>query len=91
MEVRLVRIAHIRSSAGRIDKMSVIKCDINGITLDNSNIAIADSGSDWIITTGNINDRYWCKTIAEKHFNCPFCGAPNQIDVCEYCGSTYEE
>ena len=25
-----------------------------------------------------------------KHFNCPFCGAPNQIDVCEYCGSAYE-
>lgn len=26
----------------------------------------------------------------QKHFNCPFCGAPNQIDVCEYCGSAYE-
>ena len=24
------------------------------------------------------------------HFNCPFCGAPNQIDVCEYCGSADE-
>ena len=25
-----------------------------------------------------------------KHFNCKRCGAPNQIDVCEYCGSAYE-
>ena len=36
------------------------------------------------------NVKYWCKTIAQKHFNCPFCGAPNQVDVCEYCGSAYE-
>ena len=28
--------------------------------------------------------------VPSKHFNCPFCGAPNQIDVCEYCGSAYE-
>ena len=26
-----------------------------------------------------------------KHFNCKCCGAPNQVDVCEYCGSAYEE
>lgn len=26
-----------------------------------------------------------------KHFNCKCCGAPNQIDICEYCGSAYEE
>ena len=26
-----------------------------------------------------------------KHFNCVRCGAPNQIDVCEYCGCAYEE
>lgn len=26
-----------------------------------------------------------------KHFNCKFCGAPNQVDVCEYCGCAYEE
>ena len=26
-----------------------------------------------------------------KHFNCKRCGAPNQIDVCEYCGSAAEE
>lgn len=25
-----------------------------------------------------------------RHFNCPYCGAPNQIDVCEYCGCSYE-
>jgi len=25
-----------------------------------------------------------------KHFNCKKCGAPNQIDVCEYCGSIAE-
>lgn len=30
------------------------------------------------------------KYVTSKHFNCPFCGAPNQIDVCEYCGSAYE-
>ena len=26
-----------------------------------------------------------------QHFNCKRCGAPNQIDVCEYCGSAAEE
>ena len=26
-----------------------------------------------------------------KHFNCKKCGATNQVDVCEYCGSVFEE
>ena len=33
-----------------------------------------------------LND--WSPT---KHFNCKRCGAPNQIDICEYCGSAAEE
>jgi len=74
---------------------------VNGITVDgNRSIAITDSDNNWVITTDALsynnkwtyvdNVKYWCRTIAEKHFNCPFCGAPNQIDVCEYCGSAYE-
>ena len=26
-----------------------------------------------------------------KRFNCKRCGATNQIEVCEYCGSAFEE
>lgn len=26
-----------------------------------------------------------------KHFNCKRCGAINQVGVCEYCGSAYDE
>ena len=37
------------------------------------------------ITIGTIYDN------KSKHFNCKFCGAPNQVDVCEYCGCVYEE
>ena len=63
------------------------------------------SKDDWIAafiapTTTDI-DVEWGKDLStnqyilssyapSKHFNCPFCGAPNQIDVCEYCGSAYE-
>lgn len=37
------------------------------------------------VTIGTIFDN------KPKHFNCKFCGAPNQVDVCEYCGCAYEE
>lgn len=67
---------------------------VNGITVCDH------SDNNWYITTDTLtynnrltyadNVKFWCRTIAEKHFNCPFCGAPNQIDVCEYCGSAYE-
>ena len=40
------------------------------------------------VTTGTILFDDLRKT---KHFNCKRCGAPNQIDVCEYCGCAYEE
>ncbi len=74
---------------------------VNGITIDGDHsIAITDNDDNWVITAGTLtynnrwtyadNAKYWCRTIAEKHFNCPFCGAPNQIDVCEDCGSAYE-
>ena len=40
----------------------------------------------------------WCNSPYElsaykpsKHFNCKRCGAPNQIDVCEYCGCAAED
>lgn len=26
-----------------------------------------------------------------KHFNCKRCGAINQVGMCEYCGSAYDE
>ena len=37
------------------------------------------------VTIGTIFDN------KHKHFNCKFCGEPNQVDVCEYCGCAYEE
>ena len=81
---------------------SDLVCTINGIIVDGDrNIAISDCENNWYITTNTLtynnkltyadNVCNWGKQITEKHFNCPFCGAPNQIDVCEYCGSAYEE
>ena len=51
------------------------------------------------LTTGTIGiSKYWTShtyndviTSEPKHFNCKRCGAPNQIDVCEYCGCAYED
>lgn len=58
------------------------------------------SKDDWVATF-TTTDVKWEKDLStnqyilsnyvpSKHFNCPFCGAPNQIGVCEYCGSAYE-
>lgn len=33
----------------------------------------------------------WDILSSPKHFNCKRCGVPNQIDICEYCGSAAEE
>ena len=41
----------------------------------------------YFTTTATICDTYYNEP---KHFNCKHCGAPNQIDVCKYCGSAYE-
>ena len=38
-----------------------------------------------------INDKIYDKGNEHNHFNCKRCGAPNQTDVCEYCGYVYEE
>ena len=83
--------------------MAISKCTINGITVNGDHsIAINDDTNNWVITTNTLsynnklayadNVKYWRDSVADKpkHFNCPFCGAPNQIDVCEYCGSAYE-
>ena len=84
--------------------MPINSCVINGITVDGDHsIAISDSDDNWCITMNKItysnkwtyadnNVKYWRDSVVDKpkHFNCPFCGAPNQIDVCEYCGSAYE-
>lgn len=61
--------------------------DVSGITIDNSGISTLEYKPNDYVTIGTIlND--WSPT---KHFNCKRCGAPNQIDVCEYCGSAAEE
>jgi len=61
--------------------------DVSGITIDNSRVSTLEYKSNDYVTIGTIlND--WSPT---KHFNCKRCGAPNQIDVCEYCGSAAEE
>lgn len=62
---------------------------------DSSDIVIDDSK----ITTLEYKPSYYYDTVSsvldnwspQKHFNCRRCGAPNQIDVCEYCGSAAEE
>ena len=61
--------------------------DVSGITIDNSGISTLEYNPNKYVTIGTVlND--WSPT---KHFNCKRCGAPNQIDVCEYCGSAAEE
>ncbi len=61
--------------------------DVSGITIDNSGISTLEYKPNDYMTIGTIlND--WSPT---KHFNCKRCGAPNQIDICEYCGSAAEE
>ena len=61
--------------------------------------------NDWVFTTTSteplivcdpnpvswINDKIYDRGNEHNHFNCKRCGAPNQIDVCEYCGCAYEE
>jgi len=63
---------------------------INNCYIDDNNIAITDSNTVWTYTTNAVD---WCCYPYEshKHFNCKRCGAPNQIDVCEYCGCAVEE
>lgn len=47
-------------------------------------ITLVKDNPDWgYITTGYI-------APISKHFNCKHCGAPNQIDICEYCGCAAE-
>ena len=46
-------------------------------------------GKYMITTSTSVIDDVNCPS-KHKHFNCQFCGAPNQVDVCEYCGSIYE-
>lgn len=61
--------------------------DVSGITIDNSGISTLEyKPGDYMAIGTILND--WSPT---KHFNCKRCGAPNQIDVCEYCGSAAEE
>lgn len=57
------------------------------IVSDGAGIIIDPSPANWYITAGTVNG----SKPLPKHFNCKFCGAPNQIDVCEYCGCAYEE
>ena len=62
-------------------------------TDDNTSI-IALSPSRSIGYSCNVYDTISTATIARdlpKHFNCKRCGAPNQVDKCEYCGSAYEK
>jgi len=61
--------------------------DVSGITINNSGISTLEYNPNNYVTIGTILDD-WSPT---KHFNCKRCGAPNQIDVCEYCGSAAED
>ena len=47
--------------------------------------SFVNSDSTWTYTTTDTWDQYLSGSpITPKHFNCKRCGAPNQIDVCEY-------
>ena len=67
--------------------------------VDTKNLIYVDASGDSqvTITTNNVG---WWDTNAyiscnlprkSQHFNCKRCGAPNQVDVCEYCGCAAEE
>lgn len=61
--------------------------DVSEITIDNSGISTLEYNPNSYVTIGTVlND-----LSPTKHFNCKRCGAPNQVDVCEYCGSAAEE
>ena len=64
------------------------------------------SSDEWVITTSIPTSQIvWDKDYrtnnyilrgdyiqpSSRHFNCKHCGAVNQVDICEYCGSAYEE
>ena len=60
--------------------------DVGSITIDTGSSygTMLYDGCTWnTITSGYVS--------VPKHFNCKRCGAPNQVDVCEYCGSAAEE
>lgn len=60
--------------------------DVSGIIIDNSGISTLEYNPNNVKIGTVLND--WSPT---KHFNCKRCGAPNQVDVCEYCGSAAED
>ena len=60
--------------------------DVSGITIDNSGISTLEYNPNYVTIGTVLSD--WSPT---KHFNCKRCGAPNQIDACEYCGCAAEE
>ena len=62
-------------------------------TDDNTSVIALSSSTD-VTYSCNIYDTILTTTAARdlpKHFNCKRCGAPNQVDKCEYCGSVYEK
>lgn len=62
----------------------------NKYILDLASICLPDNDRYMTFATTNT----WIEPLSSsnnKRFNCKRCGAPNQIDVCEYCGSAAEE
>lgn len=70
----------------RIEWNYTTTVDVSGITIDNSEISTLEYNPNDITIETVLSD--WSPA---KHFNCKRCGAPNQIDVCEYCGSAAED
>ena len=59
---------------------------INTVTTDSSNVwtfTTTDVPSLYALTNSSIN----ISVPTKSRCNCQYCGAPNQLDVCEYCGS----
>ena len=67
--------------------------------VDTENLIYVDASGDSQVTITTNNVGWWDTTAyidcnlphKSQHFNCKRCGAPNQVDVCEYCGCAAEE
>ena len=78
------------SFKGKFDKN--LTYDINDIVIKDNKTYIYRNNY-WIEIAAPVGGGYaelYYNRQEPKHFNCKCCGAPNQINVCEYCGSAYE-
>ena len=75
----------------KIDKMVTHYNSLGKVEVGNSWTITTTNQSSLCIDLSNIPPyEISSKSPEPKRCNCKFCGAPNQISVCEYCGSALE-